>query len=71
MLTMSSTGPNRMLNIISSGLTIRLAQTLGLHWSPDPDTVDEDQRDEATVKYYIWYICKLSLLLRNLMLTLE
>ncbi|KAL5090761.1 hypothetical protein Trisim1_004067 [Trichoderma cf. simile WF8] len=36
------------------GLTIRLAQTLGLHWSPDPDTVDADQRDEATVKYYIW-----------------
>ncbi|KAL6812266.1 hypothetical protein V8C40DRAFT_123462 [Trichoderma camerunense] len=36
------------------GLTIRLAQTLGLHWSPDPDTVDVDQRDEATVKYYIW-----------------
>ncbi|KAL7911537.1 hypothetical protein GGI35DRAFT_293329 [Trichoderma velutinum] len=36
------------------GLTIRLAQTLGLHWSPDPDTVEVDQQDEATVKYYIW-----------------
>ncbi|KAK4070870.1 transcriptional regulator family: Fungal Specific TF [Trichoderma harzianum] len=36
------------------GLTIRLAQTLGLHWSPDPDTVDVDQRDEATMTYYIW-----------------
>ncbi|KAL7942743.1 hypothetical protein V8C42DRAFT_331790 [Trichoderma barbatum] len=36
------------------GLTIRLAQTLGLHCSPDPDTIAIDQQNEATVKYYIW-----------------
>ncbi|PTB39101.1 uncharacterized protein TrAFT101_008098 [Trichoderma asperellum] len=36
------------------GLTIRLAQTLGLHCSPDPDNVAIDQKGEATVKYYIW-----------------
>lgn len=48
-----------VLNKTSLGLTIRLAQTLGLHWSPDPDTVDVDQQDEATVKYYIWYMSKL------------
>lgn len=66
---MPSIEPNLVLNKIFSGLTIRLAQTLGLHWSPDPDTVDVDQRDEATVKYYIWYILELSLLPRGLMLT--
>lgn len=38
------------------GLTIRLAQTLGLHCSPDPDNVAIDQKGEATVKYYIWYV---------------
>lgn len=67
---MSSTGANLVLNKPFQGLTIRLAQTLGLHWSPDPDTVDEDQQDEATVKYYIWYISELCLFLRKLMLTL-
>ncbi|KAL7932853.1 hypothetical protein V8C35DRAFT_328081 [Trichoderma chlorosporum] len=36
------------------GLTIRLAQSLGLHCSPDPDSVAVDQKDEVTVKYYIW-----------------
>ncbi|KAM0453582.1 hypothetical protein ACHAPV_008916 [Trichoderma viride] len=36
------------------GLTIRLAQTLGLHCSPDPDDVAVEQKREATVNYYIW-----------------
>ncbi|KAL7924612.1 hypothetical protein ACQKWADRAFT_271803 [Trichoderma austrokoningii] len=36
------------------GLTIRLAQTLGLHCSPDPDDVAIDQKGEATINFYIW-----------------
>lgn len=37
------------------GLTIRLAQSLGLHCSPNPDAIEDSAEiDKATVKYYIW-----------------
>lgn len=40
---------------VAIGLTIRLAQGLGLHCSPNPDKVtDSKGRDEALVKYFIW-----------------
>lgn len=54
--TFSAISPSELLvSDTGLGLTIRLAQSLGLHCSPTPEIIqDPAKKDQAIVKFYIW-----------------
>jgi hypothetical protein len=57
-LGLPNQNPGRSLSapiVTLLGLNIRLAQSLGMHCSPDPSTISDPAIiDEARVKFYIW-----------------